>query len=230
MARAWCAGCVTVCYCVLQCVTVCYSVLLRVAVACSVLCVLQCVTVCYCVLQFVTACYSVLLRVTVACSVGTFYEAASGSCRTCWVCYSVLQRVTVCYSGLQRGHVLRGCQWHVQGVPVCYSVLQRVTVCYSGLQCGHVLRGDQWLVLGVLQCVTVCYSVLLCVTVACSVGTFYEAASGSCRACRAGSYQNREGKLRCKTCGTDALTGPPGAASRKQCTGEGGGGVLVTVS
>ena len=184
----------SVCYCVLQCVTVCSSGLQ------CVLCVLQCVAV--------------------ACSVGTFYEAASGACRACRVCYSVLLHVTVCdsacYSGLQRGHVLRGGQWLVQGVPgvlqcvtACYSVLQRVTVACSAL--------------GVFQCVTVCYSVLPRVTVACSVGTFYEDASGTCRACRAGSYQNREGKLRCKTCGTDALTGPPGAASRKQCTGEGGG-------
>lgn len=55
---------------------------------------------------------------------------------------------------------------------------------------------------------------------ACSAGTFYDAASGTCSPCPAGSYQNKEGKLNCKSCDQDYITGPPGASSRKQCTGE----------
>ncbi|PVD33225.1 hypothetical protein C0Q70_04476 [Pomacea canaliculata] len=54
--------------------------------------------------------------------------------------------------------------------------------------------------------------------VACSAGTFYDAASGTCSPCPAGSYQNKEGKLNCKSCDQDYITGPPGASSRKQCT------------
>ncbi|KAL8565421.1 hypothetical protein ACOMHN_029114 [Nucella lapillus] len=62
------------------------------------------------------------------------------------------------------------------------------------------------------------YALVNKLCVACSLGTYYDQKSGRCQACGAGSYQNREGKLRCKSCGGDVVTGPPGAVSRKQCT------------
>ena len=37
-------------------------------------------------------------------------------------------------------------------------------------------------------------------TVACSMGTFYHAASGSCIVCNVGTYQDEEGQLECKRC------------------------------
>ncbi|KAK7486426.1 hypothetical protein BaRGS_00022350 [Batillaria attramentaria] len=54
--------------------------------------------------------------------------------------------------------------------------------------------------------------------VACSMGTFYDTSTSTCVPCAAGTYQNREGKLRCKSCASLSVTGPPGATSRKQCT------------
>lgn len=60
--------------------------------------------------------------------------------------------------------------------------------------------------------------------VKCSLGTYYNNATQTCRSCPVGFYQNDVGQPSCKPCptiaGKQGVTSAPGARSAGQCKGE----------
>jgi len=57
-------------------------------------------------------------------------------------------------------------------------------------------------------------------TVACSLGTWYNSATGTCELCPAGTFQDVEGQLECKSCPHKLHgVGTEGAKTTNECGG-----------
>ena len=68
--------------------------------------------------------------------------------------------------------------------------------------------------------VCVCVCVCACGAVSCSLATFFNAVSGKCETCPAGTYQDVEGQLSCKPCPHGLLgVGIEAAKSINECGG-----------